>query len=148
MEVLRIRTHNRFPLSPLAIGLGVVIPPDSTLMMFLGAAFFWLANRRYGAAPDSTGYKLWVDAQQESLDAITNAQILARDLLIARQHRFHATDLDDRAAALHALDGAGYEEFLAIEEVVEHLLLGRIAKRDVLEANLSAQERRRQGGRP
>jgi hypothetical protein len=32
--------------------------------MFLGAAFFWLANRRYGAAPDSTGYKLWVDAQE------------------------------------------------------------------------------------
>ena len=43
MEVLRIRTHNRFPLSPLAIGLGVVVPPDSTLMMFAGAAFFWLA---------------------------------------------------------------------------------------------------------
>jgi OPT family oligopeptide transporter len=64
MEVLRIRTHNRFPLSPLAIGLGVVIPPDSTLMMFLGAAFFWLASRRYGAAPESRGYKLWVDAQE------------------------------------------------------------------------------------
>ena len=31
MELLRMRTHNRFPLSPLAIGLGVVVPPDSTL---------------------------------------------------------------------------------------------------------------------
>jgi uncharacterized oligopeptide transporter (OPT) family protein len=64
MEVLRIRTHNRFPLSPLAIGLGVVVPPDSTFMMFLGAAFFWLAGRRYGNRPDSTGYRLWVDSQE------------------------------------------------------------------------------------
>jgi OPT family oligopeptide transporter len=64
MEVLRIRTHNRFPLSPLAIGLGVVVPPDSTLMMFVGAAFFWLAGRRYGAQPGTTGHKLWVDSQE------------------------------------------------------------------------------------
>ena len=64
MEVLRIRTHNRFPLSPLAIGLGVVVPPDSTLMMFAGAAFFWLAARRYGSQPHSRGYALWVDSQE------------------------------------------------------------------------------------
>ena len=53
MEVLRIRTQNRFPLSPLAIGLGVVVPPDSSLMMFAGAAFFWLMGRRYGNRPQS-----------------------------------------------------------------------------------------------
>jgi uncharacterized oligopeptide transporter (OPT) family protein len=64
MEVLRIRTHNRFPLSPLAIGLGVVVPPDSTLMMFAGAAFFWLAARRYGSKPQSRGHALWVDTQE------------------------------------------------------------------------------------
>jgi uncharacterized oligopeptide transporter (OPT) family protein len=64
MEGLRIRTHNRFPLSPLAIGLGVVVPPDSTLMMFVGAALFWLAGRRYGAQPGTTGHKLWVDSQE------------------------------------------------------------------------------------
>jgi len=64
MEVLRIRTRNRFPLSPLAIGLGVVVPPDSSLMMFLGAALFWLAGRRYAAQPDSRGYRLWVDSQE------------------------------------------------------------------------------------
>jgi len=55
MEVLRIRTQNRFPLSPLAIGLGVVLPPDSSLMMFAGAAFFWLMGSRYGQRP-------WVDS--------------------------------------------------------------------------------------
>jgi len=64
MEVLRIRTKNRFPLSPLAIGLGVVVPPDSSLMMFLGAAFFWLMSRRYGKQPQSQGYTLWVDSQE------------------------------------------------------------------------------------
>jgi len=64
MEALRIRTHNRFPLSPLAIGLGVVVPPDSTFMMFVGAAFFALAERRFGAVPGSTGHRLWVDARE------------------------------------------------------------------------------------
>ena len=64
MEVLRIRTGGRFPLSPLAIGLGVVVPPDSSMMMFIGAAFFWWTGRKYGGQPDSRGYRLWVDAQE------------------------------------------------------------------------------------
>jgi uncharacterized oligopeptide transporter (OPT) family protein len=64
MEVLRIRTRNRFPLSPLAIGLGVVVPPDSTLMMFAGALFFWYAARVYGERRESMGYRLWVDSQE------------------------------------------------------------------------------------
>jgi uncharacterized oligopeptide transporter (OPT) family protein len=64
MEVLRIRTNNRFPLSPLAIGLGVVVPPDSSLMMFAGAAFFWFMGRRYGSQPQSRGYATWVDSQE------------------------------------------------------------------------------------
>jgi uncharacterized oligopeptide transporter (OPT) family protein len=64
MEVLRIRTKNRFPLSPLAIGLGVVVPPDSSLMMFVGAAFFWFMGRRYGSQPESRGYATWVDSQE------------------------------------------------------------------------------------
>ena len=64
MEILRLRTHNRFPLSPLGIGLGVVVPPDSTLMMFLGSLFFWLAARRYGSQPQSRAYAIWVDSQE------------------------------------------------------------------------------------
>jgi uncharacterized oligopeptide transporter (OPT) family protein len=64
MEILKIRTHNRFPLSPLAIGLGVVVPPDSSLMMFLGALLFWFAARRYGSQPQSRGHALWVDSQE------------------------------------------------------------------------------------
>jgi OPT family oligopeptide transporter len=64
LEILRIRGHGRFPLSPLAIGLGVVVPPDSTFMMFIGAAFFWFAGRRFRDRPQSTGHVLWVDAQE------------------------------------------------------------------------------------
>jgi OPT family oligopeptide transporter len=64
MEILRVRTNNRFPLAPLAIGLGVVVPPDSTLMMFLGSAGFWLAARKYGPHPQSRGHALWVDSQE------------------------------------------------------------------------------------
>jgi uncharacterized oligopeptide transporter (OPT) family protein len=63
-EVLRIVTKQKFPLSPLAIGLGVVVPPDSTFAMFAGALFFWLMHRRYGEKPTSTGHKLWVDTQE------------------------------------------------------------------------------------
>ena len=33
-------------------------------MMFLGAAVFWLAARRYGSQPDSRGYSIWVDSQE------------------------------------------------------------------------------------
>ena len=63
LEVIRIRTKGRFPLSPLAIGLGVVVPPDSTLAMFLGAAFFaWMAKRH--SAPESAGHNLWAGTQE------------------------------------------------------------------------------------
>jgi uncharacterized oligopeptide transporter (OPT) family protein len=64
MEILRIRTKNRFPLSPLAIGLGVVVTPDSTFMMFVGALAFWLLSRRYGPRPQSLGRALWVESQE------------------------------------------------------------------------------------
>jgi uncharacterized oligopeptide transporter (OPT) family protein len=61
---VRILRRKGFPISPLAIGLGVVIPPDSTIAMFAGAGFFWLMRRRYGPRPESRGYGLWVDTQE------------------------------------------------------------------------------------
>jgi uncharacterized oligopeptide transporter (OPT) family protein len=64
MEVLRKFTRNRVPLSALAKGLGVVVPPDSTLAMFAGAFFFWLMQRRHGTKTESRGFKLWVDTQE------------------------------------------------------------------------------------
>ena len=64
MEIVRVRTRNRFPLSPLAIGLGVVVPPESSLMMFLGSLMFWSAARIYDKRRESGGFRLWVDSQE------------------------------------------------------------------------------------
>jgi uncharacterized oligopeptide transporter (OPT) family protein len=62
-ELVRTRSKGRFPLSPVAIGLGVVIPVDSTLMMWAGAMFFGWLERRYHRAPEgSLGRALWVDS--------------------------------------------------------------------------------------
>ena len=63
-EIARIARRGKFPLSPLAIGLGVVIPPDSTIAMFAGSGFFYLMGRRYAQKPDSNGFKVWVDTQE------------------------------------------------------------------------------------
>jgi uncharacterized oligopeptide transporter (OPT) family protein len=63
-ELARVFTKNRFPLSPLAIGLGVVVPFESTLAMFFGAAFFWAMGKLYAARKESFGHRLWVDTQE------------------------------------------------------------------------------------
>lgn len=63
-EVIRITTKNKFPISPLAIGLGVVVPADSTLAMFAGAMFFWLMHKLYGKKKESLGHLLWVATQE------------------------------------------------------------------------------------
>ena len=64
MEIVRIGSKGRMPLSPLAIGLGVVIPPDSTMAMLGGALFFWFMHRCYRARPESAGARLWIDTQE------------------------------------------------------------------------------------
>jgi uncharacterized oligopeptide transporter (OPT) family protein len=61
LELVRMLRWKSFPLSPLAIGLGVVIPPDSSIAMFAGAGFFWWMSRRYADRPRTMGYRLWVD---------------------------------------------------------------------------------------
>lgn len=60
IEVIRIRTRNRFPLSSVGLGLGVVLPPDACLMMFLGAFMFWFMGRRH-TTPGTKGHTLWVE---------------------------------------------------------------------------------------
>jgi uncharacterized oligopeptide transporter (OPT) family protein len=63
-EVIRIKSKGKFPLVPLAIGLGVVVPPDSTLAMFAGATFFWVMHKVYHARKESTGHKLWIESHE------------------------------------------------------------------------------------
>jgi uncharacterized oligopeptide transporter (OPT) family protein len=65
LEVGRSVTKGRIWLSPVAIGLGVVIPVDSTLMMFAGAVFFAWMHRRNEKKPESSVSRgLWVDSQE------------------------------------------------------------------------------------
>jgi uncharacterized oligopeptide transporter (OPT) family protein len=60
IEIAKIVTGGRFPLSAVSIGLGVVLPPESTFGMFVGALVFWVMGRRH-RAPGTAGHRFWVD---------------------------------------------------------------------------------------
>ncbi|RQO55342.1 hypothetical protein DBR47_20940 [Paucibacter sp. KBW04] len=60
IELARIVTKGRFPLSSVSIGLGVVLPPESVLAMFLGALLFWIMGRR-NKTPGTKGNRIWVE---------------------------------------------------------------------------------------
>ncbi len=64
-EVANIYSKGKFPLSAISIGLGVVLPPEAVITMWIGACVFWLMNRKYKqSAPESHGYRVWVDGMQ------------------------------------------------------------------------------------
>lgn len=60
IEVAKIVTRGRFPLSAVSIGLGVVLPPEATFAMFVGALLFWWMGRRHRTA-GTRGHAFWVD---------------------------------------------------------------------------------------
>jgi uncharacterized oligopeptide transporter (OPT) family protein len=60
IEVARIVTRNRFPLSAVSIGLGVVLPPEATFAMWVGAMIFWLAKWK-NPTPGTKGHEFWVE---------------------------------------------------------------------------------------
>jgi OPT family oligopeptide transporter len=61
IEGAKIASRGRFQLSAVAVGLGVVLPPESTLAMWVGAFIFWLLKNRHEGAPGTRGHRLWVD---------------------------------------------------------------------------------------
>lgn len=63
-ELIRVARKNKFPIAPVAVGLGMVLPPDSTFWMFLGALFFYVMGRIYKARTTSMGNKLWVQTHE------------------------------------------------------------------------------------
>jgi OPT family oligopeptide transporter len=63
-EILRIVRKGKFPLSAVGIGLGVVLPPESTIMMWLGAAFFSFFEHRYHKKVGTFAWRLWVDSKE------------------------------------------------------------------------------------
>jgi uncharacterized oligopeptide transporter (OPT) family protein len=63
IEVARIATKGRSGLSAVAIGLGVVLPPQATIMMFIGALLFFIQGRRH-KTPGTTGHRIWVEGME------------------------------------------------------------------------------------
>ena len=60
IEMAKIMTKGRFPLSSVSVGLGVVLPPEASFAMWVGALMFWVMGRKY-KEPGTTGHKYWVD---------------------------------------------------------------------------------------
>ncbi|MDR3439443.1 OPT family oligopeptide transporter [Telmatospirillum sp.] len=60
VEIVRIATHGRFPLTAVSIGLGVVLPPEATFMMWVGAMIFWVMGRRH-KTPGTKAHEIWVE---------------------------------------------------------------------------------------
>jgi len=63
IEIAKIVTRGRFGLSAVAIGLGVVLPPEATLAMFVGALVFWIMGRRH-PVKGTPGNNFWVDGME------------------------------------------------------------------------------------
>lgn len=59
-EIVRIKTKGRFPISAVSVGLGVVLPPAASFMMWVGALVFWWMGRKYKTA-GSNGHRFWVE---------------------------------------------------------------------------------------
>ncbi|MBI1840962.1 MAG: OPT/YSL family transporter [Verrucomicrobia bacterium] len=59
-EILRVRTRDRFPISSVSVGLGVVLPPEACLAMGAGALLFWWQGRRAASMTESRR-RLWVE---------------------------------------------------------------------------------------
>jgi len=63
IEIARIVTKGRFPLSAVSIGLGVVLPPEASLAMWVGALLFWWMGRKH-AAPGTKKHEVWVEGSE------------------------------------------------------------------------------------
>jgi uncharacterized oligopeptide transporter (OPT) family protein len=63
LEIVKIASKGRLPISAVGIGLAFVIRFNTCLIMFLGALAFWLLGRAYKDTA-SRGYRIWVDNQE------------------------------------------------------------------------------------
>lgn len=63
LELIKIGSKNKFPITPVGVGLAFVIPFTTCLAMFTGAFAFWLLGKTY-KNPESRGYRLFVDNQE------------------------------------------------------------------------------------
>ena len=75
MEVLRIVTKGRFMLSAVSVGLGVVLPFDSCVSMWIGAMGFWIMGRLY-RTPGTKAHSIWVEGAEPICAGLISAAAL------------------------------------------------------------------------
>jgi len=75
MEMARIFTKGRFPLSAVSVGLGVVLPFDSCVAMWIGAMGFWILGRLY-KTPGTQGNRIWVEGAEPICAGLISAAAL------------------------------------------------------------------------
>ena len=63
IEGARIFTRGKFPLSAVSIGLGVVLPPESTFAMWIGALIFFVMGLRH-KEKGTRGHAIWVEGME------------------------------------------------------------------------------------
>lgn len=63
-EIYRILSKGKSPISPVAFGLGILLPPDSTMSMFFGSMLFWSLGKLYASRKESFGHKFWIDTKE------------------------------------------------------------------------------------
>jgi len=82
LEAVRLATKNRFPISPIGIGLAFVIPFTTCLAMFAGAFAFWLAGRLY-PRPEQRANEVLVQNQEAVCAGIVAGAALVGVALMA-----------------------------------------------------------------
>jgi len=75
MELARIATKGRFPLSAVSVGLGVVLPFESCVAMWLGAMGFWIMGRIF-KTPGTKGNDIWVEGAEPICAGLISAAAL------------------------------------------------------------------------
>ena len=75
MEIARLATKGRFPLSAVSIGLGVVLPPESCFAMWIGAMAFWILGKIY-AKPGTRANEIWVEGAEPICAGLISAAAL------------------------------------------------------------------------
>ncbi len=123
-EVARTATKGKFPLSAVGIGLGIVLPPESTLAMFVGACIFSFFERKYHHAIGSFGWRLWVDSKEAVCAGLIAGWALlgVGDGIIAafgEQMGIYETE-EDRKAAEEAAAKTGQARALELTPAEQH----------------------------
>ena len=75
MELARIFSKGRFPLSAVSVGLGVVLPFESCVAMWLGALGFWIMGRIY-PTPGTRANDIWVQGYEPICAGLISAAAL------------------------------------------------------------------------